>query len=334
MKHGVDSAYADWFIIDHFPIESDPPSYQTCGGAHYLPKLNTENPDVQDYLLGVTRHWLEQGTDGWRLDVPWKASFDFWRKFRSTVTATNADAYIVGEMWRGTQPWLQGDTLHGVMNYRLRSHILDFCAFDAMDAEDFDYELRELRAEQGETVRYHLTLLGSHDTPRILTLCRENVRRAMLCAVFQMTYIGVPMIYYGDEVGMVGENDPFCRGGMQWDETLQNRDLFEFYRKLICFRRQNQVLVDGDFETLRVFNGVYAYRRYTGETSVIVVLNPRDQQQDFTVPLFGGKTHGQRWQDALTLSVYETVDERLVIDKLPPESAMILTPAVVNPQIG
>jgi glycosidase len=329
--HGAESAYADWFFVDQYPLTTEPPSYQTCGGAAFLPKLNTDHPDVRAYLLKVARYWLEQGADGWRLDVPWKVPMSFWRAFRETALATDPEVYLVAEVWRGDEPWLHGDTVHGVMNYRLRGHILDFCAFDHMDAEDFDYELAELRREHGASAAYHLTLLGSHDTPRILTLCGDDVRRAVIAVVFQMTYLGIPMIYYGDEVGMRGENDPLCRAGMVWDEKWQNRALHETYRKLVHLRRAHPALSRGDFEMLRVFNGVYAYHRFDGADSVIVVLNPREARRDFRIPLKQAAGRCAVWRDALSGQTFPAERERLTIETLPARSAFVLTPASEKP---
>jgi cyclomaltodextrinase / maltogenic alpha-amylase / neopullulanase len=323
-KHGAASAYAGWFIVDHYPITSTPPSYQTCGGTPLLPKLNTQNPEVCEYLLKVTRYWLDQGADGWRLDVPWKTPIDFWQKFRQEALNANPDAYLVAEVWRGTEPWLHGDTVHGVMNYRLRNHILDYCALDHMDAEDFDYELAELRHEHADTAPYHLTLLGSHDTPRILTMCGGDEGRAIISIVFQMTYIGIPMIYYGDEVGMAGDNDPLCRGGMVWEQSQHNRRIYDTYYKLIHLRNQNPALTEGSFETLRVFNGVYAYRRFTADTSVIVVMNPRETRYNVSIPLGGTRGVDNVWQDVLTDDTFLAQQGQIVLDTLPSCSARVL----------
>jgi len=327
VRHGAASDYADWFIVQSYPISDSPPSYQTCGGAAFLPKLNHANPAVRDYLLQVARYWLGQGADGWRLDVPWKVPLDFWRDFRQAVLQTRSDAYLVAEVWRGTEPWLQGDTVHGVMNYRLRSAILDFCALDHMDAEDFDYELRQLRREHGATAPYHLTLLGSHDTPRILTVCGGSTERARLAAIFQFTYIGIPMIYYGDEVGMTGDNDPLCRGGMLWDEQHWNHTLFDTYRRLIRFRRNHTALTGGEFETLLVFNGVYAFHRHKAHDHVVVVMNPREARLDMKVPLGSAVPCGRAWVDILTDERF-TVDAagHLVIEQLPAQSGLVLIP--------
>lgn len=326
VRRGAESPYAGWFSVNSYPITMTPPSYQTCGGAAFLPKLNHADPAVRDYLLKVARYWLEQGADGWRLDVPWKVPLDFWRAFRAEVLKVRPDAYIVAETWRGTAPWLGGDTVHGVMNYRLREAILDYCAWDHMDAEDFDYELAQLRAEHGASAPYHLTLLGSHDTARILTVCGGDAERARLAAILQFTYIGIPMIYYGDEIGMAGENDPLCRAGMIWDERRWNTRLYETYRRLIALRRAHAALTHGGFEPLTVFNAVYAYHRFQDEESVVVVLNPREARQEVRVPLGRAAGRATTWEDALTGERFPVHEGMLVLAHLPSRAGYVLLP--------
>lgn len=326
-RHGPDSLYWDWFIVENYPLKTAPPNYQTCGGASFLPKLNTDNPEVKDYLLNVTRYWLEQGAAGWRLDVPWKVSHDFWRAFRAVALDANPDAYLVAEEWRSAWPWQTGDTVHGVMNYRLRNAILDYCAWDHMDAEDFDYELKCLREEHGTAAPFHLTLLSSHDTPRILTLCNDDVNRMILAVVFQMTYIGIPMIYYGDEVGMAGANDPLCRGGMIWDVSRQNQRLLDVHRTLTHLRRTKPALTHGAFKTLHVFNGVFAYQRTYKDDFVIVVLNSRDARSDYGIPLpVEMDNHSEQWHEHLTGQTFNAHDSILHFEHLPAQSAFVYTP--------
>ena len=325
-KRGAASPYRDWFIVDSLPIVQNPPSYMTCGGAPYLPKLNTRNPETRAYLLRAATFWLEQaGIDGWRLDVPWKVPIDFWREFRSAVKRANPEAYVVGEVWRDGHMWLNGDTFDGLMNYRLRDLILDYCVRDAMDAEDVDFELDLLRENLGPAAPYALNLLGSHDTPRILTLCEENVDRAVIALTFLMTYVGAPMVYYGDEVGMQGENDPLCRGTMEWDESKWNRRLAKTHHALISLRREHPALRRGNFETLRVFNAVYAFARRYGEDTVIVVFNPRQAISDVAVPLGRLARLATEWEDALRGNRYPVRDCKLWIERLDGCSALVLT---------
>ncbi|GAI21983.1 unnamed protein product, partial [marine sediment metagenome] len=106
-----------------------------------------------------------------------------------------------------------------------------------------------------------LNLLGSHDTKRFLTLCKGDIRKFKLSLIFLMTFPGVPMIYYGDEVGMMGEKDPDCRRTMIWDKTLWDKKINSIYRKLINFRMEHESLRSGNLETLFVFNRFYAYQR-------------------------------------------------------------------------
>jgi len=326
-QRGAESPYVDWFIVDSFPIQQTPPNYQTCGGVDYLPKLNVNNPAVRDYLLHVATYWLQEaGVDGWRLDVPWKVSPDFWRAFRRAVKAVNPEAYIVGEIWRDGRPWLQGDTFDAIMNYRLRDYVLDFCVRDAMDAEDFGFEITQLRQDQGDTVAFQLNLLGSHDTARILTVCGGDVERVILALVFQFTYLGAPMIYYGDEVGMEGADDPLCRGTMVWDEERWDRRLNETYRRLIQIRRQHPALRQGAFETLRVFNAVYAYRRHNEQDDVVIVLNPRQARSEFAIPLGHGSQVSERWRDLLGGGTYLVRQGSLRINELGARSALVLSP--------
>ena len=325
IANGSASPYADWFVVESYPIRFDPPSYQTCGGAPFLPKLNTTNPEVQAYLLQVTETWLKEGIDGLRLDVPWKADSDFWRRFYQTVQHINPDAYVTAEVWRGTRDWLDGDRAHGVMNYRLRGNILDYAAFDHMDAEDFDYEVRQLLAEHGDTARAHLTLLGSHDTARIRTVCKGDVGRTLIAIVLQMTLPGVPMVYYGDEIGMEGENDPDCRRPMIWDKSRWNMPIYEATKTLIRLRHDHPALRTGSLEPLKVFNGVYAFARVLDDDCAVVITNPRMEQPQLRVPL-GALARHSAWLDVLSGVQFRAETGTLNFKPLNAASAYVLIP--------
>ncbi len=286
VEKGRSSPYWDWFFIDDsLPFQTDPPSYQTCGGAAFLPKLNTSNPEVQHHVLDTIAYWLEQGADGWRLDVPWKVDMRLWTKVRERALSLNPDAYIVGEVWRGTADWIRGDNVHGVMNYRLRAHILDYALFDHLDAEDFVYEVAYLLREHGETAPYHLTLLGSHDTPRLLTLARGNIARTRIAITLQLTLPGAPMIYYGDEIGMEGENDPDCRRPMIWDERRWNQPIWETTCTLIALRHAHPALRSLHVEPIKTWDRVLVFARREQEDIVIVVANTSIARADFRFPI-------------------------------------------------
>jgi len=278
---------------------------------------------VRDYLLHVSRYWPEEAhTDGWRLDVPWKAPLDFWREFRQVVKAANPEAYIVGEIWRDPEPWLAGDTCDGIMNYPLRDAILDYCVRDTMDAEDFDYFTGRLRQVYGPASPFQLNLLGSHDTPRLLTVCNGDLSRAILAITAQFTAVGVPMVYYGDEIGLEGENDPGCRGCMPWESQTWNKALLDVYQTLIRTRREHPALRSDSLEPIKIFNGIYAYRRIFKDDQVAVVLNPRQAQQNFSLPLAGAET----WLEVFSGQVFHCPEGMLQLDRLSARTALVLVP--------
>ena len=124
LENGPVSPYLDWFQVQGWPLHAYEghisPNYSAWWNLHALPKLNTQTPAVREFLLGVAQHWIEQGVDGWRLDVPNEIDDDeFWREFRRRVKDANPDAYIVGEIWGDASRWLQGDQFDAVMNLSL-----------------------------------------------------------------------------------------------------------------------------------------------------------------------------------------------------------------------
>jgi len=270
--------------------------------------------------------WPEFQIDGWRIDIPWKVPRDFWQIFKKKVKKINPDAYIIGEIWRDASPWIEGDTFDGVMNYRLRDLVIDFFIKDSIDAEDFDYELLYLRELHDLNAYKMLNLLSSHDVPRILTVANNNIKRLKISVVFLMTYIGAPMIYYGDEIGMVGENDPDCRRTMIWDKSLWNKEINNIYRKLIRFRMEHESLRSGSFKTLLVFNRLYVYQRLKGSDAVIVVLNAGEKQDKVTVPLKNSAIFYESWVDLFTKNKYKVVGNCLEIKNVSKLSALLLKP--------
>lgn len=325
MQKGAASRYKDWFFVRSYPIRQNPPNYQTCGGAEYLPKLNTANPEVRDHLIQAATYWVSQfGIDGWRLDVPWKADPEFWKVFYEAVKRVNPEAYIVGEVWRDPTHWLKGETCDGIMNYPLREYLLDYCVHDHMDAEDFDHFCGRLRQVYGPTTPFHLNLLSSHDTARIRTLAGEDPRRVLLAAAAQFTSPGIPMVYYGDEIGMPGGNDPDCRRCMIWDSAQWHADIYSAHQKLIWARKNHAALERGDFIPLLAFNGVYVYQRATGADRAVVILNPRGPQHDLKIPLLVNDGEIRSWKELFTGKIFVSHSGTLRLDTLPEMSARIL----------
>ncbi len=322
LERGGASPYRDWFVIHDLPLVRDPPNYQTCGGAPYLPKLNIDNPAVREHLLEVGTYWIERaGIDGWRLDVPWKVPLDFWRAFRARVKQTKPDAYLVGEAW-----WSWGElrlVFDGLMNYRLRARLLDFCVFDSMDAEDLASE-SALLLEETRGGEMMLNLLGSHDTPRLLTLAGGDESRAALALVALFTYPGTPMLYYGDEVGLEGGDDPDCRRPMPWNGEAWRKDLRALVQRLITTRRASLALRRGGWEHLLAFNRLLCFRRFEGPDNAVVVLNAGPAVRDVALELpFGAP---DTFEDALTGRRYAVRDGHLTLPIADERSALVLLP--------
>lgn len=322
IRHGADSQYADCFLARYYPLTAEPLNFLSCGGCTYLPKFNHANKQVQQFILKVGRYWLEEtGMDGWRLDVPFKIAPSFWRQFRKSVKAVNPQAYLVGEVWREAAPWIKGDTFDGVTNYRLRDIFFDYVNTTVLDAEDFGYELRTLLAAHGTSASQMLNLLDSHDTPRVLTTFNTDTDKLRIALTLQMTLPGAPMIYYGDEVGMLGETDPDCRRCMPWDETQWNKEVQQFTRSLIHLRHAHPALRSGKLTQLAFFNGVYAYKQTLDDDEVIVIVNPRESISRLEIPTF---SQHENWMEYLSGAPVTAKDGRIRFDALPAKSALVL----------
>jgi glycosidase len=161
-----------------------------------------------------------------------------------------------------------------------------------------------------------------------MTLCQGDVKRAALAAVAQFTMIGVPMIYYGDEVGLSGGNDPGCRGCMPWQEQEWNRDLRALYRRLARIRMVYPALRSASLTPLMTFNGVYAFVRSSNVEDVIVVLNPRQARRDMVIPVPEQIATASVWRDVLSGDIITRDSSGLWIERLPEKTALLLVPEI------
>ncbi|WP_455044982.1 glycoside hydrolase family 13 protein [Leptotrichia trevisanii] len=249
IKNGKNSIYCDWFHIHNFPVyaktEKFPNihhylNYDTFKFSPKLPKLNTSNPEVQQYLLDIATYWIREfDIDAWRLDVANEIDHQFWKKFYKAVTAIKPDIYILGEVWHNAHPWLNGDEFHAVTNYPLATSIKSYFLTKTISTEDFKNQINsQLMYYRQQTNEVMLNMLDSHDTERILTTAKENHNAVKSALVFMFLHLGSPCIYYGTEVGMKGGSDPDCRRVMPWDENKQDTEMKNFVKKLIALRKE------------------------------------------------------------------------------------------------
>lgn len=325
LEHGEKSPYAHWFNIDSFPVQTDPPNYETFSNQiATMPKLMTDQDDVKDYFLEVGRYWVREfGIDGWRLDVANEIDHQFWREFRQAVKAENPEALIVGELWHEASEWVRGDQFDSVMNYSLQYACLDFFARGTIRAQSFANRLAKVQVNHTQAVNLSMfSLLGSHDTERFLTTCGGNVQKFSLAVAFQLTYAGAPMIYYGDEVGMEGLNDPDCRRGMIWDPEEQNLELLAWHKELIALRKEHKVLRSGRCRTVWADSAtnVYGFVRFSQGEQVLVLLNNSPKAQNIGLEKIQWPVAvPKQVQDLLTKETYPLGEVRLE-----PHGTMIL----------
>lgn len=345
-EQGTRFAYKGWFGVAELPEWRQDESGTVAGPRDYI------FASTRRWMAPFGS--AADGIDGWRLDVAFCVKHPFWKAWRSLVKSINPEAYLTAEVIDPIdvlKPYLQGDEFDAVMNYNVAFACAEFFIDQQkrISVSAFDARLRALRDAFDPCVAYvQQNLIDSHDSNRVgshivnrdgvpfrdwstyhgVSKAVENpdydprkptvdeVAVQKLIVLFMMTYVGAPMIYYGDEVGMWGANDPCCRKPMLWpeltydpevyrpdgsrrtapDAVAVDHDLHETYRRLIQLRRDNPALSLGDFETVLVdeARSLYAYRRGHAGRSLFVVLNNSGRTQRVDLPLPAG-----RWSDLL-----------------------------------
>ncbi|MGZ4586959.1 MAG: glycoside hydrolase family 13 protein [Mycobacteriaceae bacterium] len=283
----ADSAYVNWFSVAGFPVQPEPdPNYLTCSGCSYLPKLNAHNPQVREHLFNAASKWMNAGIDGWRLDVPYMLENPFfWQQFRHLVKSHDPNLYICAEVWEEATPWTDGTTSDGAMNYRLRDAILSFVTEWRGGGETFATDLAAIDTEiRPEAKGLMLNLLGSHDTERLITHCGGDTDAVKLAFALLFSAEGAPMVYYGDEIGLPGFNDPDCRRCMPWNQDDWNTDILNWVTTLADLRRENIALRRGSEETVAATENLIVRRRSHPEQTVIIAANRHAQPTTTAVP--------------------------------------------------
>ena len=295
--------------------------YQAWWDLPALPKFNTNIPAVREFIFNVAEYWVNFGIDGWRLDVPSEINDDsFWMEFRTRVKKINPEAYIVGEIWLESKRWLQGDQFDAVMNYPVTiAEMGFFCGKhlnipEASQTGGYRNQIRHFSAQEfgkeidtvlgwydPEITQAQLNLLDSHDTPRFITCASGDINSLKLAYLFMFTYPGAPCIYYGDEIGMEGKNDPDCRKAFPWDQGHWNNALLNYTKSLIELRKAHAALRIGTYKTLYAANGIYAFSRRLDEQEYIIGINTNDIKSAVELP----RTHiGNQleiiWGDSIT----------------------------------
>lgn len=333
---GAESPYADWFAIRSWtPFDYDGwAGFKELPAFRKSPECGIASRLARDHIFAITRRWMDpngdgdpsEGIDGWRLDVPNEVPMPFWVEWRKFVKSINPEAYITGEIWERAEKWLDGTTFDAVMNYQFAMAGYAWIGNDKsrIPPSEVDRRLAELRnAYPAEANAILMNLADSHDTDRLVSKMfnpdrsfddqnREQnddsyngskpnedcYRKSRLMALLQVTYLGAPMVYYGDEAGMWGSDDPNNRKPMLWEDLEpydvpeENRVMEEhlaFYSAALALRSAHSALRNGSFGTVATDDerNTWAFMRENSEEHVLVVLNASDQDVTIDLPELG-----------------------------------------------
>lgn len=316
------SQYHDFFSWHggHWPGNE---SYDGWWGHSNHPKLNYEgSKELYDYIIGIGKKWVSPpyNADGWRLDVAAdlgtskEFNMQFWRDFRKAVKEANPDAIILAEHYGDPKDWLGGDQWDTVMNYDAFMEPITWfltgmekhseqCSWDKYNnAGDFEAKMRYYMSRFSfESLAVAMNELSNHDHSRFLTRTNKKVGRLHTMGpkeadtginknimreaiTFQMTWIGAPTIYYGDEAGLTGWTDPDNRRTYPWGR--EDKDLLEYYRTLIKIHKRYRAFAYGSLDYLYMSYGIMCYGRWTEDEKIIVVINNNDTAQEVLVPVW------------------------------------------------
>ncbi len=284
VQKGQESRYVDWFYDLKFPVirPDDPeayPEYECFGYERMMPKLNLDNPEAMEYFCEVGKYWVKEfDTDGWRLDVASEINDDFWRRFYRKIKSVKKDAILIGEVWETANHWLDGKIFDSAMNYDFRKHCKRFFAEQSIDAKEFANRTVDMYMRyRKQTTFAQLNVLDSHDVSRFLSVCGGDREKYRLAVVFQMTFPGMPSVFYGDEQGIEGVLESDYRSPMKWQDT--DEEMFSFFKELIHLRYSQEILRRGDFRVLQpdALGMIFVYERFMADDVIRVVMNLSDE---------------------------------------------------------
>lgn len=316
--------YDGWWGYDNMPV------IKATNGSEF--QSGTWGKEIIEGSDSIGQYWISHGSDGWRLDVANEVSDETWQHFRDSVKSlNNGDAVIIGEIWDDATEYLLGDMYDSVMNYVFRSAVTGFAKGDS--AQTAMNTLEKIRERYPEEAFYAMmNLVGSHDTTRLLSYLDgidddrnqkevENAfptyektseqakKRQYLVAFLQFAYAGAPTIYYGDEIGMVGADDPDDRRAFTWGEG--NEELVTWYAKLAGIRSQYEALRTGSVEPVETGDeNIVSFIRRDAKDVILVLANNAEQDKEVTLNIDGLAVSGDNFADAFVDSLDDVVNGR------------------------
>ncbi len=284
-----ESPYYRWY---RFGTDSN--NYECWWGFDNQPNVEELEPTYLSYIVtgknSIVEKWLKLGASGWRLDVADELPDKFIELLKAKIRAVNSESVLIGEVWEDAsnkvsysekRKYLFGKELDSVTNYPLRDTIIRYVKGE-ISGEYFAKKINSLFENYPINNFYStINMLGSHDTYRILTVFNEDIKLLEFAVLIQMVLPGVPLIYYGDEAGVLGEGDPSNRKPYPWGK--ENQEIFNMYKRIILLRKDNEVLIKGSFSIQVIEESVVLIRRKYRDREVIIALNNAEEHKNIRI---------------------------------------------------
>ena len=283
-----ESKYFNWYKFKNYPNE-----YECWWGIDDLPNVDEMNESYRNYIIhnkdSVLNKWISMGIKGFRLDVADELPTQFIREFRKRLKEVDSDSVLVGEVWEDasnkvsygeTRTYLLGEELDSVMGYPFRNNMVYFLKGHISSSDLVNRFMTIKENYPKEAFKSNLNILSSHDTTRILTELDNDKELVKLAVLTQMTFEGVPYIYYGDEAGLFGGNDPENRKTYPWKN--EDTETLNFYKNAVNFRNKNETLKIGDTEFLYTDDDIFSFIR-KDEKEILVLINRSNEDKNIEI---------------------------------------------------
>lgn len=292
-----DSKYYNWYRFYEYPNK-----YDSWWGFDNQPNVDELNEDYINYIVknenSIISKWMNLGADGWRLDVADELPDQFIKIIKEKMLGINSNSVLIGEVWEDAsnkisyskrREYFFGYELDSVTNYPFREILLRYLTGN-INSEYFAKRMMNLYENYPiENFYSNINLLGSHDTERIFTMLGENKELINLAIAIQMTMLGVPLIYYGDEVGLTGGKDPYNRKSYPWSNP--DNEILNMYKCFIDIRNREEALKKGDLRFISNRENLLIYNRIYGDESIIIIINPNNRKIDYRLSLIKGEVY-------------------------------------------
>lgn len=300
LKNRQNSKYADWYMVNDWNFSGKPGhnadegKFFSFAYCDYMPKFNTNNPEVRKYLIDACEFWVkEYDIDALRLDVANEVSHDFCRELQERMRSLKADFYIIGEIWHNSIPWLRGNEFDAIMNYPLQNAIYNFALDTERTSLSFEQDVNRCLTDYfQQTQKVMFNLMDSHDTMRLVTKAQSRKKALqMLAIMFAMP--GSPCIYYGSEVFLEGGKDPDCRRCMPWKEIEKGEcnEEIDLFKQLIFLRKTNEAMgsYDVSFKHIAQKPRLLCIIKKSGKDQLLLIANFSGCNENVSTLLDGSK---------------------------------------------